>query len=120
MASQTPLCYVTSKADGSFVFPSVPSGTYYLVPFYKGEHITFDVEPERLDFEVSHDSFLIEVMSTSEFDSSAFCVKVCVCASDLLIFYFHMIYLLSFCLQAIGTNMISNSRIGYGLESYKI
>ncbi|KAK7106662.1 BOS complex subunit NOMO1-like isoform X2 [Littorina saxatilis] len=59
-ASQQPLCHVTSQADGSFVFTTIPTGQYYLVPFYKGEHITFDVEPEKLDFEVTHDSVAFE------------------------------------------------------------
>nr|KAG5688657.1 hypothetical protein BaRGS_017511 [Batillaria attramentaria] len=58
--SQQPLCYVTSQADGSFVFATVPTGQYYLVPFYKGDHITFDVEPEKLEFEVHHDSVVFE------------------------------------------------------------
>ncbi|XP_059172926.1 BOS complex subunit NOMO1-like [Physella acuta] len=56
----TPLCYVTSKDDGSFVFPVVPSGSYFIIPFYKGEHITFDVEPEKLEFEVSHGSVILK------------------------------------------------------------
>ena len=29
--SQQPLCHVTSQADGSFVFATVPTGHYYLV-----------------------------------------------------------------------------------------
>ncbi|PVD27782.1 hypothetical protein C0Q70_12955 [Pomacea canaliculata] len=59
-STQQPLCYVTSQADGSFLFLTVPSGQYYLVPFYKGEHITFDVVPEKLDFEVAHDSVVFK------------------------------------------------------------
>lgn len=31
------------------------------VPFYRGERITFDVAPSRLDFTVEHDSLKIEV-----------------------------------------------------------
>ena len=42
------------------------------VPFYKGEHITFDVEPEKLDFEVMHDSVLFEVSTVA-----VLCVYVC-------------------------------------------
>lgn len=30
-STQQPLCYVTSQADGSFLFLTVPSGQYYLV-----------------------------------------------------------------------------------------
>ena len=46
----------------------------FQVPFYKGEHITFDVEPEKLDFEVMHDSVLFEVSMVT-----VVCVCVCVC-----------------------------------------
>ncbi|KAK0042403.1 nodal modulator 1 [Biomphalaria pfeifferi] len=56
----SPICYVTSKDDGTFVFPVVPSGSYFLVPFYKGDHITFDVEPDKLPFEVRHGSVLLK------------------------------------------------------------
>ena len=30
------------------------------MPFYKGEHITFDVVPGKLDFVVNHDSLTLE------------------------------------------------------------
>ncbi|XP_062999602.1 BOS complex subunit NOMO1-like [Elgaria multicarinata webbii] len=54
------LCSVISKEDGSFTFLSLPSGKYTVVPFYRGERITFDVAPSRLDFTVEHDSLKIE------------------------------------------------------------
>ncbi|OBS60368.1 hypothetical protein A6R68_08520 [Neotoma lepida] len=54
------LCYAISKEDGSFSFYSLPSGGYTVVPFYRGERITFDVAPSRLDFTVEHDSLRIE------------------------------------------------------------
>uniref|UniRef100_A0A8C4M0R3 Prealbumin-like fold domain-containing protein n=1 Tax=Equus asinus TaxID=9793 RepID=A0A8C4M0R3_EQUAS len=54
------LCYAVSKEDGSFSFYSLPSGGYTVVPFYRGERITFDVAPSRLDFTVEHDSLKIE------------------------------------------------------------
>ncbi|KAK2504235.1 hypothetical protein MC885_021603 [Smutsia gigantea] len=54
------LCYVVSKEDGSFSFYSLPSGGYTVIPFYRGERITFDVAPSRLDFTVEHDSLKIE------------------------------------------------------------
>ncbi|XP_036042934.1 nodal modulator 1 isoform X2 [Onychomys torridus] len=54
------LCYAVSKEDGSFSFYSLPSGGYTVVPFYRGERITFDVAPSRLDFTVEHDSVRIE------------------------------------------------------------
>ncbi|KAH9504323.1 Nodal modulator 2 [Bulinus truncatus] len=56
----TPICYVTSKDDGSFVFPVVPTGSYFLIPFYKGDHITFDVEPDKLPFQVDHGSVVLK------------------------------------------------------------
>ncbi|XP_043945088.1 nodal modulator 1-like isoform X1 [Protopterus annectens] len=54
------LCSVVSKEDGTFSFLSVPSGDYTVIPFYRGERITFDVAPSRLDFSVQHDSVKIE------------------------------------------------------------
>ncbi|XP_078097035.1 BOS complex subunit NOMO1 isoform X2 [Mustelus asterias] len=54
------LCSVLSGEDGSFVFQSLPSGEYTVVPFYRGERITFDVAPSRLDFTVAHNSLRIE------------------------------------------------------------
>uniref|UniRef100_A0A8C8ZI42 Nodal modulator 1 n=1 Tax=Prolemur simus TaxID=1328070 RepID=A0A8C8ZI42_PROSS len=54
------LCYAVSKEDGSFSFYSLPSGEYTVIPFYRGERITFDVAPSRLDFIVEHDSLKIE------------------------------------------------------------
>uniref|UniRef100_A0A8U7PAH0 Uncharacterized protein n=1 Tax=Corvus moneduloides TaxID=1196302 RepID=A0A8U7PAH0_CORMO len=54
------LCNVVSKEDGSFSFLSLPSGKYTVIPFYRGERITFDVAPSRLDFLIEHDSLQIE------------------------------------------------------------
>nr|XP_022336385.1 nodal modulator 1-like isoform X1 [Crassostrea virginica] len=54
-----PLCYVMSGEDGTFVFPSLPVGDFFIVPFYKGEHIRFDVAPGKLDFHVPHSPFTI-------------------------------------------------------------
>lgn len=34
---------------------------FFQIPFYRGERITFDVAPSRLDFAVEHDSLQIEV-----------------------------------------------------------
>uniref|UniRef100_A0A2I3GSG7 Uncharacterized protein n=2 Tax=Nomascus leucogenys TaxID=61853 RepID=A0A2I3GSG7_NOMLE len=51
------LCYTVSREDGSFSFYSLPSGGYTVIPFYRGERITFDVAPSRLNFTVEHDSF---------------------------------------------------------------
>ncbi|XP_041433909.1 nodal modulator 3 [Xenopus laevis] len=54
------LCHVTSQEDGSFTFLSLPSGDYSVVPYYRGERITFDVAPSKLDFTVEHDSLKLE------------------------------------------------------------
>ncbi|XP_038065332.1 nodal modulator 1-like isoform X2 [Patiria miniata] len=53
---KTPLCSVTSTEEGKISFPSLPSGQYTMVPFYQGQHITFDVMPTSMDFSVAHDS----------------------------------------------------------------
>ncbi|XP_006814110.1 BOS complex subunit NOMO1 [Saccoglossus kowalevskii] len=54
------LCNVESDKNGKFLFPSLPSGHYWLIPFYKGEHITFDVVPDKLNFDVSFESVKLE------------------------------------------------------------
>ncbi|XP_053372624.1 nodal modulator 2-like [Mercenaria mercenaria] len=55
-----PLCHVKSDSTGKFTFPCLATGDYFLVPFYKGEHITFDVKPEKLPFQVSHGPLNLE------------------------------------------------------------
>ncbi|KAM4631893.1 BOS complex subunit NOMO1-like [Discoglossus pictus] len=54
------LCHITSGEDGAFTFLSLPSGDYSVIPFYRGERITFDVAPSKLDFTVEHDSLRLE------------------------------------------------------------
>ncbi|XP_065096075.1 BOS complex subunit NOMO1 [Paramisgurnus dabryanus] len=54
------LCSAQSREDGTFSFPCLPSGEYTVIPFYRGERITFDVAPSRLDFKVQHDSLVLE------------------------------------------------------------
>ncbi|KAK0146111.1 Nodal modulator 1 [Merluccius polli] len=54
------LCSSLSREDGTFVFPSLPSGEYTVVPFYRGERITFDVAPSRMNFKVEHNSLKLE------------------------------------------------------------
>uniref|UniRef100_A0A8C4ICK8 Nodal modulator 1 n=1 Tax=Dicentrarchus labrax TaxID=13489 RepID=A0A8C4ICK8_DICLA len=44
------LCSALSREDGTFVFPALASGEYTVVPFYRGERITFDVAPSRMNF----------------------------------------------------------------------
>lgn len=54
------LCSALSGDDGAFVFPSLASGDYTVVPFYRGERITFDVAPSRMNFKVEHNSLKLE------------------------------------------------------------
>uniref|UniRef100_A0A3P9MQS5 Nodal modulator n=1 Tax=Oryzias latipes TaxID=8090 RepID=A0A3P9MQS5_ORYLA len=54
------LCSAQSRDDGTFVFSSLASGEYTVVPFYRGERITFDVAPSRMNFKVEHSSLKLE------------------------------------------------------------
>ncbi|KAF5902948.1 nodal modulator 1-like, partial [Clarias magur] len=54
------LCSAQSREDGTFSFPCLPSGEYTVVPYYRGERITFDVAPSRLDFKVEHNTLKLE------------------------------------------------------------
>ncbi|XP_061684858.1 BOS complex subunit NOMO1 isoform X2 [Syngnathoides biaculeatus] len=54
------LCSALSRDDGTFTFPSLSSGEYTVVPFYRGERITFDVAPSRMNFKVEHNSLTLE------------------------------------------------------------
>ncbi|XP_072048765.1 LOW QUALITY PROTEIN: BOS complex subunit NOMO1-like [Amphiura filiformis] len=60
-AGKSALCSVQSNQQGIFVFPSLPTGAYSVVPFYKGEHITFDVIPTSMNFSVKHDSLKLKM-----------------------------------------------------------
>ncbi|XP_060516095.1 BOS complex subunit NOMO3 [Cylas formicarius] len=48
------LCHVTSNDKGEFEFPVVPYGRYSVVPYYRKNNIYY--QPEKIDFEVGHDS----------------------------------------------------------------
>ncbi|XP_047221175.1 nodal modulator 1 [Girardinichthys multiradiatus] len=54
------LCSTQSRNDGTFTFPSLASGEYTVVPFYRGERITFDVAPSRMNFKVEHNSLKLQ------------------------------------------------------------
>uniref|UniRef100_A0A673NG20 Nodal modulator 1-like n=1 Tax=Sinocyclocheilus rhinocerous TaxID=307959 RepID=A0A673NG20_9TELE len=54
------LCSSQSREDGTFSFPCLRSGEYTVVPYYRGERITFDVAPSRMDFKVEHSSLTLE------------------------------------------------------------
>ncbi|KAJ8923473.1 hypothetical protein NQ315_010051 [Exocentrus adspersus] len=48
------LCHVMSNDAGEFVFGTVPSGDYYIVPYYQGQNVYF--QPEQIDFTINHNS----------------------------------------------------------------
>ncbi|MGH0131955.1 UNVERIFIED_CONTAM: hypothetical protein FKN15_008615 [Acipenser sinensis] len=54
--------YTFSKVlPGNYdIFASHPTWTLQQVPFYRGERITFDVAPSRMEFRVEHDSLKLE------------------------------------------------------------
>jgi len=62
---------VKSQSDGSFTFPSVPSGSYVLVPFYTAQNIAFDIVPGKLAFSVN----LKSIMMKTPFQVYGFSVK---------------------------------------------
>lgn len=53
---EKPICSVVSNSDGSFLFSTLPPGSYKILPFYKGQNIKFDVRPSSLSFKVQHES----------------------------------------------------------------
>jgi len=48
------ICSTTSSSDGRYVFKSLPSANYLVMPFHKGSLIQFDVEPRKLHFTVTN------------------------------------------------------------------
>jgi hypothetical protein len=61
ISGSPPLCHVISNEKGQFTFPSIPPGSYKVVPHYEGPHsIKFDVRPVEVDFTVEHGSFKID------------------------------------------------------------
>ena len=60
-SGSSPLCHVISNEKGQFTFPSIPPGSYKVVPHYEGPHsIKFDVRPVEIDFTVAHKSLKID------------------------------------------------------------
>ncbi|CAD5114951.1 DgyrCDS3985 [Dimorphilus gyrociliatus] len=66
-----PICYVISESNGSFKFPALPCGKYNLVPFYKGDLTTYEVQPAKYAFEVKHKTVKID----SPFSVAGFLIK---------------------------------------------
>jgi protocatechuate 3,4-dioxygenase beta subunit len=55
------VCHVISDDKGQFTFPSIPPGSYKVVPHYEGPHgIKFDVRPVEIDFTVEHGTYRID------------------------------------------------------------
>jgi len=48
------ICLTSSDKDGTYVFATLPSSDYQVMPFHRGENIQFDLEPRHLDFEVTN------------------------------------------------------------------
>ncbi|KRT79932.1 hypothetical protein AMK59_6753 [Oryctes borbonicus] len=63
------LCHVVSNEQGVYEILSVPTGDYYLVPFYKGQNIHF--LPKSIEFSVNHGT--VEI--TTAFEIVGFSVK---------------------------------------------
>jgi len=53
------VCRTKTDAKGEFLFPVLPSGVYNLVPFYRGEHTSFEVSPASKTVEVGLDSVVV-------------------------------------------------------------
>lgn len=51
---EKPICYTTSNENGVFVFKTVPSGQYYVKPYYKEQNIHY--KPDKIEFQVKHDN----------------------------------------------------------------
>ncbi|PNF29184.1 Nodal modulator 1 [Cryptotermes secundus] len=72
ISGSSPLCHVISDEKGQFTFPSIPPGSYKVVPHYEGPHgIKFDVRPVEIHFTVEHGSFKID----TEFKVKGFSVS---------------------------------------------
>ena len=56
------LCHVSSDKNGLFRFPTVPVGSYVLVPFYGSNNIKFDVNPKEMSFEVFNENIRIDTV----------------------------------------------------------
>lgn len=48
------ICHVTTGVSGEFVFPVVPSGNYFVTPYYKDANIYY--LPEKIEFSIKHTS----------------------------------------------------------------
>jgi len=79
-SGSSPLCHVISNEKGQFIFPSIPPGSYKVVPHYEGPHsLKFDVRPVETDFTVGHESLKIDTV-----------FKVSIC--DFISFIFPTVY----------------------------
>ncbi|XP_063218768.1 BOS complex subunit NOMO3 [Bacillus rossius redtenbacheri] len=71
-SNKNSLCHVISDERGVFHFRALPPGKYKVVPHYESPtNIHFDVRPEKFEFEVTHNSIVID----SPFKVTGFSVK---------------------------------------------
>ena len=63
------VCKTSTNSAGEFVFPVVPGGKYFLLPFHKGQHTQFEVSPKQVEITVDlesvklKDPFIVEGFS---------------------------------------------------------
>nr|XP_003706916.1 PREDICTED: nodal modulator 3 isoform X2 [Megachile rotundata] len=62
-----PLCYVVSDKSGKFVLPSLSPGEYTLAVYDTGDQTKFHVEPNKLLFEVHHNSVVLQDFKVTGF-----------------------------------------------------
>ncbi|CAG7829680.1 unnamed protein product [Allacma fusca] len=65
------LCQRLSDSSGTFQFTGVSPGVYSIVPIYKGKNIIYTVTPEKLNFEVKHESLKLK----TNFQEEGFTMK---------------------------------------------
>jgi len=58
--AKKPQCVAFSDDDGQFLFKNIPCGKFTLVPFYKGDHTTFDVVPAGVKVVIDKGSVILD------------------------------------------------------------
>jgi hypothetical protein len=59
-AGTVQLCTVVTDNKGEFVFPVVPSGKYFLIPYYQSTTTRFEVAPSMKEVDISLGSYRLE------------------------------------------------------------
>ncbi|XP_043284324.1 nodal modulator 3 isoform X2 [Venturia canescens] len=68
---EKPLCHVTSRGNGRFVFPALTNGDYRIIPYYASARTKFDIQPTELTFKINHNSLKL----SQEFEVTGFTVS---------------------------------------------